>query len=207
MEAGTIMPVALTTIPEPPAPLSPPRKRWTRAECALMASAGVEDTDQLELIEGELISKMPKNRPHVNAAVYVMLWLIETFGGERVNPKAPIELATEDNPINEPVPDLIVLKRPSRTFRLAPPGPGELDLVVEISDASLVFDLTVKARLYARAGIAEYWVLDVTARRLIVHRDPSRDGYRAIVAYGESERVAPLAAPGRELPVADIFRS
>jgi len=65
----------------------------------------------------------------------------------------------------------------------------------------------VKARLYGRAGIVEYWVLDLTGRRLIVHREPQPGGYRSVTAYCESERVAPLASPRSELLVADVFRS
>jgi Uma2 family endonuclease len=198
------MPIALTTSPEPPIPLIPPRKRWTRREIAMLPSAGV-NTEKLELVEGELIVKMQKNRRHVNGAMYLMYWLMDTFGRERVNPEAPINVAPEDNPINEPVPDLIVLKRESRNFRSESPQPADLDLVVEISDPSLAFDLSVKARIYARAGIVDYWVLDVEGRCLIVHRDPTPSGYSSVVAYSESERVSPLAAPDRELLVAEIF--
>ncbi len=198
------MPVALTTLPEPPVPLFAHRKRWTRAEFGMLASAGV-NTEKLELIEGDLIVKMPKNRPHVNGVLYLMFWLMDTFGRERVNAEAPIDVAREDNPLNEPEPDLIVLKRESRTFRTGPPQPADLDLVVEISDTSLGFDLDVKANLYARAGIADYWALDINGRPLIVHRDPTPAGYRSVVAYGESEKVSPLAAPDHELLVAAIF--
>jgi len=66
------MPVALTIAPDPPAPLIPPRKRWTRAECAALESSGVWDQQTIELIDGELISKMGKNRPHVNALLAMM---------------------------------------------------------------------------------------------------------------------------------------
>lgn len=76
---------------------------------------------------------------------------------------------------------------------------------MEITDSTLRFDLTVKAGLYARAQIVEYWVADLTARRLIVHREPQPGGYRSVVAYSESERVAPLAAPQSELLVRNIF--
>src|ERR1019366_10329935 len=160
------MPVALTIAPDPPAPLSPPRKRWTRAECAALESSGVWDQQKLELIDGELISKMGKNRPHVNALVTMMQWLVDTFGRGRVNPKAPIDVAPQDNPTNEPEPDLIVLRRASSSFQTSPPQPADLAR----------FDLTVKAGLYARAGIVEYWVLDLTGRRLIVHREPEQIG-------------------------------
>jgi Uma2 family endonuclease len=198
------MPIALTTFPEPPVPLGAPRKRWTREEFAMLATAAV-NTEQLELIEGDLIVKMPKNRPQVNGSAHLMFWLMDTFGREKVNQEAPIDVAAADNPINEPEPDLIVLKRESRTFRSRPPQPADLHLVIEISDTSLGFDLTAKAGLYARAGIADYWVLDIDGRRLIVHRDPTPGGYSSVVAYGESDKVKPLAAPDRELRVAEIF--
>jgi Uma2 family endonuclease len=200
------MPIALTIAPDPPAPLIPPRKRWTRAECAVLESSGIWDQQMLELIDGELISKTGKNRPHVNALVPMMKWLVATFGWDPVNPETPIDVAPADNPTNEPQPDLIVLRRPSASFQSGPPQPGDLALVVEVSDSTLQFDLTVKAGLYARAGIVEYWVLDVTGRRLIVYREPEPGGYSRVVAYSESEKVAPLTSPQSELLVGDIFQ-
>jgi Uma2 family endonuclease len=120
-----------------------------------------------------------------------------------VNPDAPIDVAPEDNPTNEPEPDLVVLGKPSREFQVANPRPSDLRLVVEISDSTLGFDLTTKAELYARAGIVEYWVIDVAARRLVVHRDPCEGLYQAVTAYGEDETVTPLASPHSEFRVAD----
>ena len=101
--------------------------------------------------------------------------------------------------------DLIVLTRPSREFQDTNPRPSDLCLVVEISDSTLGFDLTAKAELYARAGIVEYWVVDIPARRLIVHRDPRKGLYSSVTVYSERESVAPLASPGREFPVGEGF--
>jgi len=199
------MPTTFTEIPSPPAPLSPPRKRWTRTECAAIETLGLWDQERLELVEGELISKIGKRRPHVNASTLLMGWLVQVFGCQFVNPGAPVDVAPEDNPTNEPEPDLIVLKRDQDQFPSANPGPEDLQLVVEIADTSLNFDLTTKAALYARAGIPEYWVLDCAGRRLLVHRDPQSGVYASIVAYGEHESVAPLAAPHGEFRVADAF--
>jgi Uma2 family endonuclease len=63
----------------------------------------------------------------------------------------------------------------------------------------------VKTLLYARAGIGEYWVLDLNARRLIVHREREGDGYRSVVAYSEVEKVAALGAAEAELLVGEMF--
>ena len=65
--------------------------------------------------------------------------------------------------------------------------------------------MTTKAELYARAGIVEYWVVDVAARRLIVHRDPREGLYRSSTAYSEEEVVSPLALPGSEFRILDAF--
>ena len=92
----------------------------------------------------------------VDAATLLQDWLTQVFGARFVNPEAPIDVAPEDNPTNEPVPDLIVLKRSFSKFRSASPQPEDLDLVVEVADTTLTFDLTVKAALYARAQIVEY---------------------------------------------------
>jgi Uma2 family endonuclease len=199
------VPTAITETPTRPVPLDPPRKRWTRAECTALEATGLLEQEKLELVEGELISKMGKKRPHVNSVASLAEWLAQIFGLQFVNQEAPIDVAPEDNPTNEPEPDVIVLKRERRHFRHANPRPEDLRLVVEIADSSLNFDLTTKAALYARAGIVEYWVLDVARRRLLVHRDAKASGYASIIAYSEHESVAPLAAPQTEFRVADAF--
>jgi Uma2 family endonuclease len=199
------MPTAITEAPYRPVSAEPTRKRWTRAEYNALDDIGLLNQQRLELVDGELISKMGKKRPHVNALTFVHEWLIEIFGKGVVNTEAPIDVAPDDNPTNEPEPDIIVLKRPSWEFK-ANPQPADLHLIVEVSETSLGFDLTKKAMLYARAGIAEYWVLDVAAHRLVVHREPVGGRYISVAAYGEQETVAPLGAPNAEFRVADAFR-
>jgi Uma2 family endonuclease len=199
------MPTVFTELPAQPTPPEPPRKVWTRAECGDLEAFGILKEQHLELVEGELISKMGKKRPHVNALTMLMAWLVQVFGARFVNPEAPIDVALEDNPINEPEPDLIVLRRELSNFVSGNPRPEDLDLVAEIADSSLNFDLTTKAALYARAGIVEYWVLDVMNRRLIVHRNPQAGRYSSVVAFSELESVSPLAAPNSRFRVHDAF--
>jgi Uma2 family endonuclease len=138
---------------------------------------------------------MGKNRPHVRCASRVFQWLLAIFGSGFVDIEAPIDVSPLDNPGNEPVPDLIVLNRDADTIVSGNPQPQDLNLVVEISDSTLPFDLYTKAALYARAGIVEYWVLDINGRCLFVHRDPISGKYASVTAYGEDEAAAPLAAP------------
>jgi Uma2 family endonuclease len=163
----------------------------TRAECTVFDASGVWDQQRLELVAGDLISKMGKKRPHVNALVAVQAWLVRTFGEQFVNPEAPIDVAPEDNPTNEPEPDLVVLSKPSRRIPDANPRPADLRLVVEISDSALGFDLTTKTELYARAGIVEYWVVDIATRargctvpsRLMANTKPRRRSRRPAQSF------------------------
>jgi Uma2 family endonuclease len=201
------MPATLTERPAPPAVQHPPRKRWTRAECERLEALGIFEQQHLELIEGELIDKMGKNRPHVGAATLLLIWLSQVFGGRLVSAEAPIDVAPEDNPSNQPEPDLIVVtaEYAATRFWTAAPQPSDLDLVVEIADSSLPFDLMTKAALYARAGIVEYWVLDVIGRHLIVHRNPENGQYASVTSYNEQESVTPLAAPASSFPIRTVF--
>jgi Uma2 family endonuclease len=198
------MPTALPEIlPELP-PLVPPRKRWTRAECALIEGTGVLAEQHVELVQGELIDKFGKNRPHGIALALLMGWLIDVFGRRFVQQEVSIDVAPDENPTNEPEPDAIVLGRDLTTV-VSNPLPSELRLVVEVADSTLSFDLTTKAGLYARAGIVEYWVIDVVGKRLIAHREPANGNYHSITAFGENESVAPIAALEHSLRVGDVF--
>jgi Uma2 family endonuclease len=147
---------------------------------------------------------MGKNRPHVYVVVLLYDCLRSIFGAGFVNPEAPIDVHAADNAINEPEPDAIVLKRQMGEFA-ANPQPDDLSLIVEVSDTTLHFDLTTKARLYARAEIQEYWVIDITGRRLIVHRNPTAGVWASVTIFGESEPVTPLAAPTSEFRVAQVL--
>jgi Uma2 family endonuclease len=200
------MPTILAETEAQPVPLDPPRKLWTRAECEALEAAGLLDGQHLELIEGDLINKMGKKWPHISAVTLLKAWLVGVFGIPFVIQEAPIDVAPEDNPTNEPEPDIIVLKRELASFVSAgQPRPEDLHLVVEVAHTTLRFDLTTKAALYARAGIVDYWVLDVAGKRMIVHRDPQRGLYSSVLAFGQQEIVAPLAAPEAELRVGDVF--
>ena len=199
------MPAEVIANAERHAPGYPPRKRWTRAECQSLEATGLWERERLELIEGELISRMGKKRPHVNVMILVMEWLSGVFGARYVNPEAPIDVSPEDNPTNEPEPDLVVLKQPCSAYESTNPGPSDVRLVVEISDTTLAFDLGTKARLYARAGIPEYWVVDVVGRSIIVHRNPLAGAFENVTSYREGESIAPLSATDRSFHVDDAF--
>ena len=148
---------------------------------------------------------MGKLWPHQIVLALIDDWLCRMFGNLFISTETLIDVSPEDNYTSEPQPDAVVLSRPASEFPVDNPKPSELRLEVEVSDSTLHFDLTTKASLYARAGIVEYWVLDVNTHRCVVHRNPHAGVYTSIVAYGTGEEVAPLAAPDRPLSVSSVF--
>jgi Uma2 family endonuclease len=181
-----------------------PHKTWTRGEVAVLEGTGLFDGTHFELVGGELIDKMGKLRPHVIGLTCSRVALEDVFGKDFVDTEAPIDVAEADNPRNEPEPDAIVLRRPSKTYK-SNPGPADLALVLEVSDSTLRHDRSTKQRLYARAGIAEYWVLDINGRRLFVYRDPVGDAYQTALEFGESESVATVARPDLPIPLSSLL--
>lgn len=182
------------------------RIRWTRRECAQLVEAGIVEAEKYELLNGELFAKV-KNRRHVNATNLLLIYLGATFGMEFVQSQDPIGVAPVENETNAPEPDAAVTRQPVASYTESDPGPEGLRLVVEVTDSTQSRDKIVKARLYASAGIAEYWLLDLRARRLRVHRDPNRQTgeYGSVREFSPEETVAPLAAPGASIAVAQLL--
>ena len=139
------------------------------------------------------------------ALMRLVAWLHPIFGPMRVLQEGTIDLHPEDHPTSAPEPDATVLRHPMQELG-APPGPRDILFVAEISNTSVLFDMTVKAGLYARTGIPEYWVLDVESRKVIVHRRPEAGRYCDVAAYGAGETLATIEAPERAIGVEELFR-
>jgi len=178
---------------------------WTWEEAEALDKAGFLP-DRWELINGEIISKMSEGWLHATICTFIRNLLIEWFGAERVREGHPIAMPDTGDPYQGRIliPDACVLKESIRSYRRFP-GPADLVLVVEISYSSQRRDLEDKAALYSHAGIVEYWVLDVSGRRLLVHRLPADEGYPVPVEYAEEERVATLARPEVSVRVGDLL--
>jgi Uma2 family endonuclease len=183
----------------------PRRKRFTRADVARLSDAGLFEGQRYELIEGDLIDKMGQNPPHAGTVAWVLLWLAKAFGGAAVRCQLPIEVALEDRERSEPEPDCAVMAEPGPVYFERHPRGDELLLVVEIADTTARFDRTVKSALYARASVAEYWVLDLPARTLFVHRHPSGGSYRQVTGLAEDETVAPDSRPDAVVKVSELL--
>jgi Uma2 family endonuclease len=199
MPTAILEPVASPTLD------STPRKKWTREEIRELTSMGWFEGTRYELIDGDLINKMGKGEPHALAGMFIQQWLVAVFGFTRVRKEDPIDVAADDNNHNEPEPDLVVLRESIEKLQGRRPQPHDVILAIEIGDSTLRIDRSTKAELYARAGIPDYWVLDVGQRRMIVHREPNTGRYTSVSAYAENENIRPLAAAESEFQVAAAF--
>lgn len=144
------------------------------------------------------------NDPHADAIEVGTEALRGVFGsGWRVRAQLPLRLGQD----TDPMPDFAILPGSSRDGR-----PTAASLVIEVSDATLAFDMTTKAEVYATANIPEYWVLDLNARVLHAYRDPQplpnnlgAVAYQTHLTLGPTDAVQPLAAPGQTIPIANLL--
>ena len=180
---------------------APIRKRFTREDVDRMNELGLFEGQRLELIDGDLIDKMGQNPPHADVIQMICDSLFQIFGPKRIRVQAPLDAAVADQKLNFPVPDLSVRSDPKFNPGKRHPRGDETLLVVEVADTSLRIDLTIKRDLYARAGVPEYWLLNLKGRKLVVHRDPKKGVYATTTTLtsrdsvsigGQSIRVAGL---------------
>jgi len=183
-------------------------RRFTRVEYERLIEIGFfQPGEHLELIDGLLVAREPQKSRHATSVRLVQQALERAFGaGWDVRPQLP--LALDD--MSEPEPDTAVVRGTARDYRDA--HPASPVLVVEIAESRPAFDRRRKSSLYARAGIADYWVLNLVRRLLEVHREPEAFAaapygfrYRSIVKVGATGAVSPLAAPSAVVAVADLL--
>ena len=183
-------------------------RKWTRLEYDRLVEAEIlGPEDRIELLGGQMIVKEPQYSLHATAIQLVQRTLDRAFGpGWSVRPQLPIALAED----SEPEPDVCVVRGDPRDYRDA--HPEHPVLIVEVSLSRLGFDRGHKGSLYARAGITDYWIVNLADRRVEIYREPVPDGaasfgwrYGHSVTLGPDERMSPLAAPAAEITVADLL--
>jgi Uma2 family endonuclease len=186
----------------------PESKRWTRLEYERAIELGLfQPEDRLELIEGVIVKKMPQGALHAAGVQAIESALRPAFGqGFSVRTQLPLALGVD----GEPEPDVAVVPGSFRDYLKG--HPQSALLAVEVADTSLAVDRTTKAGMYARAGIQEYWIVNLVDRLLEVHRDPGMmaeqplgHDYRSVQCLSVDQMVSPLAAPSAELRVADLL--
>lgn len=171
----------------------------TRALYHQLGEQGAFDGLQVELLEGEIIVMAPMGSPHSFPVQELNHLLVRGLpAGLRVRTQLPI--APDDE--NEPEPDFAIVPEGTESDGQTPAGAL---LTIEVANSSVRDDLQRKARIYARAGIPEYWVLDVKKKELIVHRSPSGERYRSVKHLKDLSEVTSSAVPGLVLDLRHVF--
>lgn len=161
-------------------------KRWISAvEYERMGEAGIFPPDaRLELIEGDIFEISPIGSPHAACVKYLNRLLNELYGRDLiVGTQDPIRL----DDFSEPQPDLTLLRWRADFYRGAHPTPADVLLVVEVADTTVVTDRTIKVPLYARAGVAEAWLVNIPEERVEIYSDPSDGAYRVTTQHARGE--------------------
>lgn len=180
-----------------------PRRLFTVDEYHRMGEAGILRPDErVELIEGEIVQMAPIGPRHAGCVINANRLFFERLGDRVViSPQNPLVI----RPRSEAQPDLLLLRRRAVSYSQELPAAQDVLLAVEVADTTARFDRLVKARLYARAGIAEFWLMLPVDGAVEIHREPRDGGYASVLRHGLADVIAPLAFPDVAFAVADFF--
>ena len=157
-----------------------------------MIAAGILEGRNVELLNGEIVEMAPEGESHAYSSDEAGEYLIYLLGNRaKVRQGKPITLPQSNS---EPEPDIAVVQRLGRYYREHHPYPENVFWLIEYSDSSLSKDLEIKSKVYAAAGIPEYWIINLQAMQLIVLRSPTDDGYQSKETRTQGD-INPLALP------------
>ena len=176
---------------------------FSQDEYHRMKEAGILDPDErVELLEGQIISMAAKNPPHSATNLCAAEYLRTLLPGlALIRIQDPINL----NLYSEPEPDIAVVRIDPRFYVESHPTPADTFLIVEISDTTLERDRKQKAVAYAKAGIADYWILDTNTRQVRVFREIVNQTYQQEIILNEEATLFMLAFPDIEVEIAQLF--
>lgn len=189
-----------------PPPPSPPRRDpylFTVDDYHTLIEAGnFKRDDRIELINGELTVMPPigpEHSSHTRSLTNLLPPLLPKSVMLQMN--EPITIPKH----SEPQPDAAIVKARPDNYRSAHPHPKDVLLIIEVSDSSIQFDKDVKARLYGKHGIPEYWVVDIPEHCVHVFTDPTQHGYRSIRKTFRGEKLKSAAVPGLAVKTNDLL--
>jgi Uma2 family endonuclease len=179
-----------------------PTYRWSVEEYQKLGEVGIfHEDDRVELLDGEIVDLGPIGLRHMNAVRRLNNVMFHKYGNHC--------LIDVQNPLmidgwSVPQPDFMLLRH-TADARDSAPLPEDVLLLVEVAETSLLYDLSDKRNAYARTGIAEYWLLNLTRNQLHVFRDPEVQGYRSEQIIPADGSIAPLAFPDEAVALTEIL--
>ena len=189
--------------PTPSAAATPlPRRPTSTSEYQVMIETGLLGSeDKVELIEGEILLRPPTGNDHTWGVTKLNVLLMgQQTRGFILQTQSTIHLAEGFSPD----PDLTLLNHREDLYLRQPATASEVLLVIEIASSSLRYDLQVKAPLYARAGVPELWVVELSGRTVHRFTNPSEEGYREHYTHQDGETLSPAHIPMLNLPVREM---
>ncbi len=169
----------------------------------LMIEHGIlTENDNVELLNGEIIHKMPKGTKHTSTTRLITKFFYRTLADSVViQVQDPIRL----DDLSEPEPDIVLAKADEKNYTERHPAPKDILLIIEVSDSTLPFDRRDKGEAYSRAGIGQYLIVNFENNTIEDYREPANDGFQSKRTYKSGERFALVAFPEIEINVADFL--
>jgi Uma2 family endonuclease len=179
------------------------RHRITVDEYYRMAEEGILPPDaRVELIEGEVIDMAPIGTEHGSTVTHLSRILLQAVGdGADVRTQQVVRLSDR----SEPQPDISLVKLRDDFYKKKHPGAEDALLLIEVSETSLRYDLEIKASLYARYKVPEYWVVDLQGRQFRLCREPKAGQYTDVTTASGPGIVTPVALPGVQIDLTRIL--
>jgi Uma2 family endonuclease len=179
------------------------RRPFTVEEYDRMIEVGIlGKEDHVELIDGEIVEMSPIGLRHAACVDRATMLLAPALVGKAiVRTQGPIRLSD----YSKPQPDLILLEPRKDYYAAAAPITRDALLVIEVSDTSIRYDRGSKLKVYARAGVSEVWIEDLTTDTLWVFREPSRAVYKVQLTLRAGDALAPRAFPALRLAVSELL--
>jgi Uma2 family endonuclease len=177
----------------------PRTKRWTREEFYLLAEQGYFRGKRVQLIDAEIIEMAPQGHPHSKMISYLTHWAVAAFGSDHL---VRIQMPLNANAYSDPEPDIAIIP-----WQKYSDHPETAQLIIEVSDSSLLLDRG-KASTYATSKIEDYWIVNLPAGQLEVHRRPLLDQarYEEVTVYKPGQSIAPLARPDALLDIDEMLK-
>lgn len=178
--------------------------RFTCDDYYRLADVGILGPDErVELLDGVIVTMSPIGPLHASIVEHLRDWARDELRDvAQIRAQNPVRLSDH----SEPEPDIALVRARDDEYRSAHPTPADVLLIIEVADSSAENDLTDKPRLYAAAGIPEYWVLNLQERTAIVHRNPRDAAYSDVRTLTREEAMTPQAFPQLTLDLQRVFR-
>ncbi len=191
-----------TTVLESPRKV--PKMRLLSVEIydSMIKNGILNENDNVELLNGRIIEKMPKGTKHTSATRFITKFFYRIFGDSVViQVQDPIWL----DGFSEPEPDVVLAKPDADEYTKHHPSPADILLIIEVSDTTIYFDRHEKGLAYSRAGITQYLIVNVENNTIEDYRKPTDDGYQSKETYEIGEKISLVAFPEIEIAVEDFL--